>query len=75
MRPNKYTHGDEANSIHDITENETSVRAAAQKHGVPKQTFSARIKGRIPARETEQPGQLLTRLEEERIAEWIKHQE
>lgn len=50
-----------------------SLVAAAEKYNVPKQTLSARIKGRIPANEAELPGARLTRLEEEKVVNWIKH--
>lgn len=52
-----------------------SLGAAAEKHNIPKQTLSAHIKGRVPARESVQPGAHLTRLKEEKVVNWIKHQE
>ena len=59
----------------EVTENRMSVRKAAQKHGVPATTLSARLNGRPPRAEAQQHRQRISPVQETRLTSWILRQE
>jgi len=70
-----YTLNSIASAYLDVTDNGLSVRRAAQKHGIPYQTLSDRLKGIIERDEVIQPNQRLLPSQEETIVKWIIRQE
>lgn len=71
----KYTEDDMAEAILDITDNGLSQYRSAQKWGVPQRTLSARLNGRLAVNEQIQPGQRLSKNQEDKLAFWILRQE
>ncbi|EXK77134.1 hypothetical protein FOQG_18150 [Fusarium oxysporum f. sp. raphani 54005] len=62
-------------SFKNVTDNGLSQNQAAQKNGMPPTALSDRLRG-VPSRaEVTQPAQLLSKVEESRLAAWILRQE
>lgn len=76
LRPRwKYTEDDMAEAILDITENGCSPSEAAQRWGVPRRTLVDRFNGLTAMKEQIQPGQRLSKNQEDKLAFWILRQE
>jgi len=74
MAPPNYTEEDLFEAVFDVTDNGMSLNKSAQKHGVPKQTLSARMRGRGGRDEVEKESRL-TPGEGQRLVDWIIRQE
>lgn len=57
-------------ALQDVRENQLSVRAAAQKHEVPKSTLHDHLKSHDP-RAKPGPAPILNRMEEDELVKWI----
>ena len=76
LRPRwKYTEDDVAEAILDITDNGCSPSQAAQRWGVPRRTLIDRFNGLTAMKEQIQPGQRLSKNQEDKLAFWILRQE
>jgi len=62
-------------AILEVTDNGLSQYKAAQKYGVPQTTLSKRMRGQGAQGDQLQPGQRLTRNQEDHLATWILRQE
>jgi hypothetical protein len=62
-------------AVFEVTDNGLSQNKAAQKWGIPTTSLSARLQGRAAIGEQNQPGQLLSKRQEDRLAQWILRQE
>lgn len=71
----KYIEDDMAEAILDITDNGLSQFQSAQKWGVPQRTLSDRLSGQLAVNEQIQPGQRLSKHQEDKLAFWILRQE
>lgn len=67
----KYTEDDMAEAILDVTDNGFSPPQAAQRRGVPRTTLIDRLNGQTPVKEQIQPGQRLSKNQEDKLAFWI----
>jgi hypothetical protein len=71
----KYTEDDMAEAILDITDNGFSPSEAAQRRGVPRRTLIGTLNGQTALKEQIQPGQRLSKNQEDKLAFWILPQE
>ncbi|KAK8036767.1 hypothetical protein PG994_015264 [Apiospora phragmitis] len=69
-----YTEDQLVDTIFDITDNGLSLSKSAQKHGIPKQTLSDRMRGK-GSKEEYSRDQRLSENEEKRLVDWILRQE
>lgn len=59
------------NAVEDMRLHSTSIRKAAKKFGVPRQTLSNKLKGKSPIERKMGPAPKLTKDEEQRICQWV----
>ena len=69
-----YTLDDLENAYLDVTDNHLSIRRSASKHGVPRASLENRLNG-INLRSDRLQEQSLSPAEEQKLAEWILHQD
>ncbi len=70
-----YTEDSMADAYLNVADNGMSVRKAAEKHGIPHTSLSARLRGRTAKAEAIQPAQLLSVAQEQRLVTWMLRQE
>ena len=71
----QYTEDNVADAILDITDNGLSQHQAAEKHGMPQSILSRRLSGQGAKDDQIQPGQRLSKNQEEQLTSWILRQE